>query len=138
MFPLSTLQVAQSELDLDTVRTILGEYKIHNADITLRYDATAEDLIDVVEGNRVYIPCIYLLNKIDQISIEVSNTKRSHCLCTFIVLNFICVLLTSGAFCQGVIYALEPLTEDHCDERPLLFNPLGPRPAAALSLRNPM
>ena len=66
------LQCAQSELDLDTVRTILGEYKIHNADITLRYDATAEDLIDVIEGNRVYIPCIYLLNKIDQISIEVS------------------------------------------------------------------
>ena len=61
----------QSELDMDLVKTILGEYKIHNADITLRYDATAEDLIDVVEGNRVYIPCIYVLNKIDQISIEV-------------------------------------------------------------------
>ncbi|KHJ75140.1 TGS domain protein, partial [Oesophagostomum dentatum] len=47
-----------------------------------RYDATSEDLIDVIEGNRVYIPCIYVLNKasieiflskklqIDQISIE--------------------------------------------------------------------
>ena len=31
-----------------------------------RCDATADDLIDVVEGNRSYIPCIYLLNKIDQ------------------------------------------------------------------------
>jgi len=60
----------QSELDLDLVRTILSEYKIHNADITLRYDATTDDLIDVVEGNRTYVPCIYLLNKIDQISIE--------------------------------------------------------------------
>ena len=65
------MQVSQSELDVDTVKTILGEYKMHNADITLRYDATAEDLIDVIEGNRVYIPSIYLLNKIDQISIEV-------------------------------------------------------------------
>ena len=37
-----------------------------------RMDATAEDLIDVVEGDRVYIPCIYVLNKIDQISIQVS------------------------------------------------------------------
>ena len=63
--------VPQSELDVDLVKTILSEYKIHNADITLRYDATADDLIDVVEGNRTYIPCIYLLNKIDQISIEV-------------------------------------------------------------------
>ena len=29
--------VPQSELDLDLVKTILGEYKIHNADIVLRY-----------------------------------------------------------------------------------------------------
>ena len=65
------VQVAQSELDQDLVRTILAEYKIHNADITLRGDYTTEDLIDVVEGNRIYIPAIYVLNKIDQISIEV-------------------------------------------------------------------
>ena len=62
--------VTLTELDLDTVKSILSEYKIHNADITFKYDATADDLIDVVEGNRIYIPCIYLLNKIDQISIE--------------------------------------------------------------------
>ena len=49
----------------------MAEYRIHNADVILRCDATADDLIDVVEGNRVYIPAIYLLNKIDQISIEV-------------------------------------------------------------------
>jgi len=62
--------VPQSELDLDTVKTILNEYRIHNADIVFRCDASAEDFIDVVEGNRTYVPCIYLLNKIDQISIE--------------------------------------------------------------------
>jgi len=73
--------VPQSELDIDTVKTILSEYKIHNADITLRYDANADDLIDVVEGNRVYVPCIYLLNKIDQISIEELDLvyKIPHC-----------------------------------------------------------
>jgi ribosome-interacting GTPase 1 len=60
-------------MKLFQVKSILSEYKIHNADITLRYDATADDLIDVVEGNRTYIPCIYLLNKIDQISIEVKS-----------------------------------------------------------------
>ncbi len=27
-------------------------------------------LIDVIEGNRIYIPAIYVLNKIDQITIE--------------------------------------------------------------------
>jgi len=60
--------VQQSELDLELVKTICSEYKIHNADIILRFDATADDLIDVIEGNRVYMPCIYLLNKIDKIS----------------------------------------------------------------------
>lgn len=74
-------KVTQSELDLDLVKTILGEYRIHNADITLRQDATAEDLIDVIEGNRIYIPAIYLLNKIDQISTEELDIiyKIPHC-----------------------------------------------------------
>jgi len=45
-------KVAQSRLDLAQVRSILSEYRIHNADVTLRCDATADDLIDVVEGNR--------------------------------------------------------------------------------------
>uniref|UniRef100_A0A8C2KY83 Developmentally regulated GTP binding protein 1 n=1 Tax=Cyprinus carpio TaxID=7962 RepID=A0A8C2KY83_CYPCA len=76
-----TATCAQSELDAETVKSILSEYKIHNADITLRSDATADDLIDVVEGNRVYIPCIYVLNKIDQISIEELDViyKIPHC-----------------------------------------------------------
>ncbi|ESO97723.1 hypothetical protein LOTGIDRAFT_103560 [Lottia gigantea] len=76
-----TSTVAQSELDNDLVKTILNEYRISNADITLRIDATAEDLIDVIEGNRVYIPCIYILNKIDQISIEELDLvyKVPHC-----------------------------------------------------------
>ncbi|GMR56513.1 hypothetical protein PMAYCL1PPCAC_26708, partial [Pristionchus mayeri] len=71
----------QSELDVDIVKTILAEYKIHNAGITLRYDATAEDLIDVIEGNRMYIPCIYVLNKVDLISVEELNIiyKIHHC-----------------------------------------------------------
>lgn len=62
--PLLQFQCPQTELDIETVKTILSEYKIHNADITLRYDANSDDLIDVIEGNRVYMPCIYLLNKI--------------------------------------------------------------------------
>lgn len=66
---------------MDLVKTILNEYKIHNADIVLRVDSTSEELIDVIEGNRVYIPCIYLLNKIDQISIEELEIiyKIPHC-----------------------------------------------------------
>jgi len=76
-----TCIVPQSELNTEVVKTILEEYRIHNADVTLKYDATTEDLIDVIEGNRIYIPCIYVLNKIDQISIEELDIihKIPHC-----------------------------------------------------------
>ena len=47
-----TLAVPQSTLNMDNVRSILSEYRVHNADVTLRCDATVDDLIDVVEGNR--------------------------------------------------------------------------------------
>ncbi|KAF8974194.1 P-loop containing nucleoside triphosphate hydrolase protein [Flammula alnicola] len=51
----------------DEIKAILSEYKINNVDIAIREpNATADDLVDVIEGNRVYIPCIY----IDAISIE--------------------------------------------------------------------
>lgn len=47
-----TSTVQNTLLDAETVKAILGEYKIHNADVTLRYDASPDDLIDVIEGNR--------------------------------------------------------------------------------------
>ncbi|KAJ7239621.1 hypothetical protein O6H91_Y440600, partial [Diphasiastrum complanatum] len=65
-----TSTVTNTLLDLETVKAICGEYRIHNADVSLRFDASADDLIDVIEGNRVYMPCIYAVNKIDQITLE--------------------------------------------------------------------
>ncbi len=65
-----TAMVAMTHLDSDSVKTILTEYKMHNVDIVFRCDATADDLIDVIEGNRVYVPAVYVLNKIDQLTIE--------------------------------------------------------------------
>jgi ribosome-interacting GTPase 1 len=54
----------------DTIRAVCAEYRLSNADIHIRGDHTIDELIDVIEGNRIYVPCIYVLNKIDQISIE--------------------------------------------------------------------
>jgi len=44
--------------------------RIHNADIHLTEDYDLDDLVDVIEGSRVYIPAIYVVNKIDQITLE--------------------------------------------------------------------
>lgn len=52
------------------VQMILHEYKIFNAEVLFREDASADDFIDVICANRVYLPCLYVYNKIDQIAIE--------------------------------------------------------------------
>eukprot|EP00183_Erythrolobus_madagascarensis_P000498 CAMPEP_0185852492 /NCGR_PEP_ID=MMETSP1354-20130828/14918_1 /TAXON_ID=708628 /ORGANISM="Erythrolobus madagascarensis, Strain CCMP3276" /LENGTH=371 /DNA_ID=CAMNT_0028553741 /DNA_START=63 /DNA_END=1178 /DNA_ORIENTATION=- len=62
--------VQATHLDEDIVQTICKEYRIHSADVILREDATEDDLIDVIEGNRIYVPCLYVVNKIDAISME--------------------------------------------------------------------
>ncbi|KAK2194496.1 bifunctional OBG-type guanine nucleotide-binding (G) domain/GTP binding domain/Beta-grasp domain superfamily/TGS/Developmentally regulated GTP-binding protein/Small GTP-binding protein domain/GTP1-OBG [Babesia duncani] len=62
--------VPQSHLDERLVRAILAEYKIYNADLIVRQDATVDDLIDVTRGTRKYCKCIYVYNKIDMLSLN--------------------------------------------------------------------
>ncbi|GFG36491.1 hypothetical protein Cfor_11829 [Coptotermes formosanus] len=59
-----------TRVDEKLVQMILHEYKIFNAEVLFREDCTADELIDVISANRVYLPCLYVYNKIDQISIE--------------------------------------------------------------------
>ncbi|CAG9467316.1 unnamed protein product [Pedinophyceae sp. YPF-701] len=59
-----------SKLDLDAVKGVLAEYRIHNADVIVKGPYDIDDLIDVIEGARAYIPAIYVINKIDQITLE--------------------------------------------------------------------
>lgn len=65
--------VETSRVDDETIKAILKEYKINNADILIKCDATEDDIIDVIEGNRKYIPCLYALNKIDAITLDELN-----------------------------------------------------------------
>jgi ribosome-interacting GTPase 1 len=43
----------------------LNEYRIFNANVVVRQDITLDEFIDALEGNRAYIPAIYLLTKAD-------------------------------------------------------------------------
>ena len=54
----------------ETIKAILKEYRINNADILIKCDATEDDIIDIIEGNRKYVPCLYALNKIDAITLD--------------------------------------------------------------------
>jgi ribosome-interacting GTPase 1 len=45
--------------------------------VLFREDATVDDFIDVIEGNRKYIKCVYVYNKIDVVGIDdVDNLAR--------------------------------------------------------------
>lgn len=57
-------------MNVDVARLVCKEYKISCAEIILRENITVDQFIDVIEGNRAYIPVLYVFNKIDAISIE--------------------------------------------------------------------
>jgi small GTP-binding protein len=59
-----------TKINEDIIRSILAEYKISNAEVCFKCNATPDDLIDVIEGNRTYCPALYVLNKIDQITLD--------------------------------------------------------------------
>ncbi len=53
------------EIEENTIKSILGEYKIHNADVVVRERINIDRLIDVIQGNRKYLPALVVINKID-------------------------------------------------------------------------
>ena len=67
------------------VKAVCSEYRIHNADVYVRDESvTVDDLVDVIEGSRVYIPAIYVINKIDQArpapARHLFGTLQEHCI----------------------------------------------------------
>lgn len=51
--------VPLTRMDEKMVMRVLQEYKVHNADILFREDATVDDFIDVME---VYIPSLAVVH----------------------------------------------------------------------------
>ena len=66
-----SLLCTDNSVSLDECKAVLREYRVHNADIKVRYDGcTIDEIVDVVEGTAVYMPCIYVLNKIDSLTLQ--------------------------------------------------------------------
>lgn len=54
------------DLDKETIKEIAREYGIKNGVITLKENVTMDMLFDSFSSNRVYIPAIFIVNKIDE------------------------------------------------------------------------
>src|SRR6267154_5988967 len=51
-----TNTVPLTNIDQDEIKAVLSEYKLSNVDVTIREpNMTADDLVDVIEGNRYVI-----------------------------------------------------------------------------------
>jgi small GTP-binding protein len=57
--------VGALDLDVEEIRAILSESRIMNADILIRGNATQDEVIDAMLGNRIYIPAFIAVNKVD-------------------------------------------------------------------------
>ncbi len=54
-----------TKIDETTIKSVCKEFRIMNADIVVRSDIDVDEFIDVLEGNKKYIPALIIINKID-------------------------------------------------------------------------
>lgn len=79
-----TSTVKQTHLSNEVIEDIMkNHYRIHHAVVKFDEVCTIDDLIDVLEGNRVYIKCIYVINKVDQLWPDMIEkfSKRPNTIC---------------------------------------------------------
>lgn len=63
-----------TKTNAEMIKVVLKEYKINNCQVVLREDVEIDDVIDVICGGVVYIPCLFCYNKIDSISLDLLDT----------------------------------------------------------------
>lgn len=57
-----------THLDNKTIKDMLRTFRINNADVVIREDIGDDQLIDLIEANKLYIPAITVFNKIDTVT----------------------------------------------------------------------
>ena len=69
---------ASTELSLDeeTIKSVLREHGFVNATITIRGDPDIDELVDGIMDNRVYLPSLTVVNKVDLVDPSYVDTVR--------------------------------------------------------------
>ena len=61
----------------ETIKKVLREFKVVNADVLIRSPIDVDDLIDCIEGNKKYVPAITCITKADLATVaDVSKAKK--------------------------------------------------------------
>ncbi len=73
----STVKLAK--IDRKTIEGIMREFSLDNASIVIRENITADQLIDAIRGNCVYVPSLIIINKADTASEQqLSIAKKTY------------------------------------------------------------
>ena len=64
------------ELSKETIKSVINEIGIKNAEITISEKLTLERLIDSLSNNRIYVPALYVKNKLD-LRVENGNYSKT-------------------------------------------------------------
>jgi len=71
--------VGMTNMDPEGIKAILREYRYHNARVVVREDVTYDQLIDVLLKNRIYVPTLTVLNKVDMVDAPEVTRIREEC-----------------------------------------------------------
>lgn len=67
--------VLTPDLTDETTKKILQEFKISNAEVLIRTPINSDQLIDIIDSNKVYMPYLVIINKIDLVEDKNSLHK---------------------------------------------------------------
>ena len=59
--------VKLTKISENEISAVMNEYRMFNADVVIRDDISLDEFIDVLDGNRVYIPSVYVVSKVDSV-----------------------------------------------------------------------
>jgi small GTP-binding protein len=72
-----TATVKLTKISEQLVKEMLRVYGVNSARVVIRQDISDEQLLDVMVGNRVYIPSLSIMNKIDLVNAGFTNELSS-------------------------------------------------------------
>jgi len=58
-------RTVKTDLDDQTIKGIMKEFRINNADVVLRSNPTIDQFIDAIEANKIYLPAVTAITKMD-------------------------------------------------------------------------
>jgi uncharacterized protein len=74
---ISVASTVPLDVKKETFKAILNEFGMVNANVLVRSKINTDELIDVIEGNKRYMPGFLLINKVDTVSKEILDEVKA-------------------------------------------------------------